>query len=70
MKTLVERIQEIKILKSAIASKKSEFVSVVGRRRIGKTFLIKQICHDHLDFELTGLQDANQAEQLQNFVFA
>lgn len=35
------RGKEIEILQKALQSKESEMVSVTGRRRIGKTFLIK-----------------------------
>ncbi len=44
-------------------------VAVVGRRRVGKTFLIKSTFADRIAFEATGVQNAGHAEQLQNFAF-
>lgn len=42
-------------------------VAVFGRRRVGKTFLVKQTYGERIVFELTGLQQATNADQLQNF---
>ncbi len=39
---IVGRAEEIRQLKRAYASEYSEFVAVYGRRRIGKTFLIRE----------------------------
>jgi len=43
MNQIIGRDYEEKVLKSAFRSDKAEFISVVGRRRAGKTYLIK-IC--------------------------
>ena len=67
---LVGRKEEIKTLQACLISREPEFVAVIGRRRVGKTFLIKQTYRDHIDFELTGLQNSDKREQLQNFIFA
>ena len=69
-KTLIGRDREIKILNEAFQSKKPELIAVVERRRVGKTFLIKETYKEVIRFELTGLQYANKSEQLQNFIFA
>ena len=63
--TLIGRKEEQAILHEAIHSDKAEMVAVFGRRRVGKTFLIKQTYQEHITFELTGLQSSNQEEQLQ-----
>jgi uncharacterized protein len=34
---------------------------------VGKTFLIKNTLGQHLDFEMTGIQDGDLKDQLQNF---
>ena len=39
---LIGRENEIKTLQQAYHSEYSEFVAVYGRRRIGKTFLIRE----------------------------
>lgn len=65
--TLIGRNEEQAILLEALHSGRAELVAVFGRRRVGKTFLIKQTYQNHIAFELTGLQSANYTEQLQNF---
>lgn len=67
---LIGREKETKSLQAVLQSNQAELVAVVGRRRVGKTFLIKQTYLNQLDFELTGLQHAKKSEQLQNFLFA
>ena len=68
--TIIGREKEIKVLKSCVESNKPELVAVIGRRRVGKTFLIKQSYQSSIDFELTGLQNATKSDQIQNFIFA
>jgi AAA+ ATPase superfamily predicted ATPase len=68
-KVIIGRKKEIEILQLSLESNKPEFIAVVGRRRVGKTFLIKQTFQNQVDFVLTGLQHGNKAEQLQNFNF-
>jgi uncharacterized protein len=65
--TLIGRKEEQTLLYEALASERAEMVAVFGRRRVGKTFLIKQTYQNHIAFELTGLQSSNNEEQLQNF---
>ena len=65
--SLIGRKDEQVILQEALQSNRAEMVTVFGRRRVGKTFLIKQTYQKHIAFELTGLQSSNQEEQLQNF---
>ena len=65
--TLIGRQEEQDILLKTLTSGESEMVAVFGRRRVGKTFLIKQVYQEHIVFEMTGLQNGNTKEQLQNF---
>jgi AAA+ ATPase superfamily predicted ATPase len=67
MKNLVGRKQEIEILTSALKSNRSELVVVYGRRRIGKTFLIREVYKDHIKFEFSGIHHAGYKSQLKNF---
>ena len=53
-----------------MASDESEFVIVVGRRRIGKTFLIEQFFNKTYDFKFVGGHNLGYAEQLANFAKA
>ncbi|MDX2250370.1 MAG: ATP-binding protein [Bacteroidia bacterium] len=66
--SLVGRIEEKKILENALQSSKPEMVAVIGRRRIGKTFLVKSVYGDRIDYEITGIQHASRQEQLRNFM--
>lgn len=50
-----------------MASSKSEFLAVYGRRRVGKTFLIRSFFQNQFDFYLTGLAKGNTKQQLSNF---
>lgn len=67
MKDIIGRKREIKQLEKVQSSKKSEFVAVYGRRRVGKTFLIREYFNYSFDFQLTGLAKANTKQQLTNF---
>jgi hypothetical protein len=67
---LIGRRQEQRLLADCLASKKPEFLAVYGRRRVGKTFLIRQFCHDRFAFHLTGSSGGDLAGQLDIFVRA
>lgn len=67
---VVGRIKEIQLLRKKFNSPKSEFVAVYGRRRVGKTYLLRNLFKDEMTFHLSGLADANMQEQLFNFHLA
>ena len=67
MDRIIGRIEQKAKLKSFIASDSSEFVVVYGRRRVGKTFLIREYFNNIFDFQMTGLANAGMKEQLINF---
>ncbi len=64
---VIGRHTERKLLDRLLASKEPEFLALYGRRRVGKTFLIREHYRRHLVFELTGLRDGRLKEQLGNF---
>ena len=64
---IIGRNQEQEQLKRCVSSEKAELVAVYGRRRVGKTFLIRQYFHDDFDFYITGLFGAPMKDQLRNF---
>ena len=64
---LIGREKEIETLESLLLTEESEFVSVIGRRRVGKTFLIDTVYAEKLAFEITGIQNASIQEQLEHF---
>lgn len=53
---------------SLLDSDKSEFVAVYGRRRVGKTYLVRETFNYRFAFQHSGLPDATTQEQLEEFV--
>lgn len=64
---IVGRQKEQAILKSLKESDKSEFVALYGRRRVGKTFLVREFFADGFTFQFSGLANATTKEQLLHF---
>ena len=64
---LIGRASEIQLLESYLQSDKSEFIAVYGRRRVGKTFLIRQVIGDRACFAMSGMDNVSTNEQLLNF---
>jgi len=67
---IIGRTKEQKRLQEIYGSNKPEFVAIYGRRRIGKTFLIRQMFENEFVFDLTGLANSNTEKQLLNFNIA
>ena len=67
-KIFIGRQVEKATLEEAIYSYESEMVAVIGRRRIGKTYLIESVYKDRIIFQVTGIQHASKKEQIENFV--
>lgn len=67
MENIIGRKNEIARLRRAHQSKKSEFVAIYGRRRVGKTFLIREFFESKFSFQHTGLANAKTEQQLLNF---
>ncbi len=65
--TLIGRTREIEKLDRLTRSPKSEFLAVYGRRRVGKTFLIRSYFNNQFDFYTTGLAKGTTGQQLANF---
>jgi hypothetical protein len=64
---IIGRKNETGILTKALHSTEPEFIAVYGRRRVGKTFLIREFFEDTLCFEMVGVNQASLKEQLKNF---
>lgn len=65
--SLIGRRQERELLNDLLRSNEAEFLAVYGRRRVGKTFLVREHFKKRLTFELTGVRDGLLQEQLANF---
>lgn len=67
MEDIIGRQKEMKIFSAVLKGNRSEFIAVYGRRRVGKTFLIRNAFASHFVFQLTGLANSDTQEQLVNF---
>lgn len=77
MSAIIGRKKEIAELNRLYNSDRPEFVAVYGRRRVGKTFLIKQALKDRFTFQHTGVSPIDTEEdksrmkiQLESFYFS
>ena len=64
---IIGRNREKDVLSKCLSSKRPEFVVVYGRRRVGKTFLIKEFFNGQFSFYATGLSDEKTKGQLKAF---
>ena len=64
---MIGRQEEIAVLQTVEQADKSAFVAVYGRRRVGKTFLIRTVFENKMVFQLTGLARTKIDKQLANF---
>lgn len=67
METIVGRKIEKAELDRASSSPNPELIVVNGRRRVGKTHLIREHLGDQIAFEITGLHNEPLKRQLENF---
>jgi len=51
---LIGRQQEIAQIEQILGSKKSEFCAIYGRRRVGKSFLVDEVCGKKIVFSAVG----------------
>lgn len=65
---IIGRQQEIESLERYIGSGQSEFIAVYGRRRVGKTFLIRNLFSDKFAFAATGILEGDPSEQRESFM--
>jgi AAA+ ATPase superfamily predicted ATPase len=66
-KNIIGRDRETSILEAVLKSPDPEFVAVYGRRRVGKTHLVREFFESSICFEIVGIHKASLREQLDNF---
>lgn len=66
-KKIIGRLKEQSLIKEYIISNKAELIAVYGRRRVGKTFLIRRYFNDSFDFYFTGTFNSPKSTQLRLF---
>ena len=67
MQKIIGRVSEQARLKKHFESDKAEFVALYGRRRVGKTFLVKTMFESEFVFYAVGIQNGDMARQIRNF---
>jgi hypothetical protein len=64
---IIGRHAEQKILAARLASSEPELIAIYGRRRVGKTYLVRTALKNNIVFEFTGIHNAKRQTQLENF---
>lgn len=64
---LIGREEEIAKLDALLQSPQAEFLAVYGRRRVGKTYLVRAYLKNHIVFDITGTQNGSRELQLHHF---
>ena len=64
---LIAREEEKEILMEAACADESQFIAVYGRRRVGKTYLIRETFNNSFTFQHAGLANGTAEEQLRAF---
>ena len=64
---LIGRDTEKEKIDRMLLSGQAEFLAVYGRRRVGKTYLIRQYLKNNIAFDFTGTKDGTKEQQLHNF---
>lgn len=64
---MIGRERERRLLEEAMDSEYSEFVAVYGRRRVGKTFLVRETFDYSFAFQHAGVANAGMKRQLKAF---
>ena len=64
---IIGRKTEMDAMKSFLKDDKAQLLAIIGRRRVGKTFLIREVFKKEIVFEMTGLMGADLKNQLTNF---
>ena len=65
---LIARKEEQKILMEAYKSEYSSFIAVYGRRRIGKTFLVRETFNYNFTFSFSGIANEPKETQIKMFL--
>ena len=67
--TVIGRKAELDILEEFLFTNSPEFLAIYGRRRVGKTFLIRKFFEgkDVIFFDVTGAKDVSLKEQIKHF---
>ena len=65
--SIIGRENEQDILSEALKTNEAELIAIFGRRRVGKTYLIRKFYERNMIFEFSGVHNASLKVQLLNF---
>lgn len=65
--TIIGREEEQHVLENIVTNTKADLVAVYGRRRVGKTYLIRNCLRKHIAFEYSGVHNVETTVQLANY---
>ena len=64
---MIGRIQERKELEASLSATEAQLIAVCGRRRVGKTYLVRESFNGKFFFEHAGIMHGTMSEQLAEF---
>jgi uncharacterized protein len=64
---IIGRGKEKARLDKILQSKEAEFLALYGRRRVGKTFLIRQYLKKNIVFDISGSKEGSKTKQISDF---
>ena len=67
MDIIIGREEEQGIFKKLLQSQQAEFAVIYGRRRVGKTYLVREFFNEQIVFDFTGSYETDTPIQLNNF---
>ena len=67
---IIGREYEQKLILERCKSNKAELIAIYGRRRVGKTFLVRKVFNDQFAFSFIGMYEVSRAVQLEQFRMA
>ncbi len=67
MSEILCRKEELELFQDILKSNKAELVAVIGRRRVGKTFIIREFFKDYFVFEFAGMYKTDLETHMQQF---
>ena len=70
MNKLIGRERERQALQVAADAEESQLIAIYGRRRVGKTFLVRETFRHSFTFQHAGIYNGTRSEQLQAFFHA
>lgn len=64
---IIGRLAEQEILSYRLSTQDPELIAIYGRRRVGKTYLVRTFYADNIVFEFSGIHQTSTKKQLENF---